>query len=766
MGVAAAAAVSCAAQTNRGELRLTVVDQSGAPLQASGEITCPAAQVKLAFRTDTEGRFTAKPLAFCAYRVTVGSSGFGSFAGTVNVRSEVPVEQHVTLGVAPVETAVTVQEKPDLLDTTSTASPARINSTTVREQASAQRSRDVLNLVASQPGWLLEANGVLHPRGSEYETQYVVNGLPLTDNRSPAFAPGLESSEIGTMAILTAGYPAEYGRKLGGVIEVTSPSTSNPGWHGDASLNGGSFGSVDGAASIGHSGTKTSWGLSGAGGRTDRFLDPPVLDNFTNSATTSNATARLEQSFSDKDRLNLQLRYGQSGFEVPNELVQQQAGQRQDRSSEEWQGQASWQHVLSPDAVLNVRGMARSLDVGLRANDLSTPILPFQDRSLTEEYVQAIVSKHAGRHEWKFGADGLFGSLNERFSYLITDPGNFDAETPLSFNFRGRGQDREQAAFVQDTIRAGRLTISAGLRFDHYRLRMDESAWSPRIGFAFNLPELGLVLGGSYDRAFQTPASANLLLSSSADVLQLNDHVVGLPVPPSRGNFYQVGFSKSLWLRARLTTEFFLRDIANLADDDLLLNTGLSFPISFASARIHGVETRLELPTWGRLSGYLNWSNMSGVGRLPVTGGLLLDDEAAALLASTDRFPITQDQRNTAHGRLRFEVTKRIWLAAATSYGSGLPAEFDDPDIAELEEQYGQPILSRVNFARGRVRPSFSLDLSAGAEIWHHESVNMRLQADAFNLTDHLNLINFDGLFSGTAIAAPRSWALRWRAEF
>ena len=34
------------------------------------------------------------------------------------------------------------------------------------------------------------------------------------------------------------------------------------------------------------------------------------------------------------------------------------------------------------------------------------------------------------------------------------------------------------------------------------------------------------------------------------------------------------------------------------------------------------------------------------------------------------------------------------------------------------------------------------------------------------NLTDRLNVIDFAGLFSGTALAAPRSFGLRLSADF
>ena len=88
------------------------------------------------------------------------------------------------------------------------------------------------NVVNTAPGWLLEANGILHPRGSEYQVQYVVDGLPITDNRSPSFAPELDADGVHSMSILTGGYPAEYGRKLGGVIEVVTAANPRQGLHG------------------------------------------------------------------------------------------------------------------------------------------------------------------------------------------------------------------------------------------------------------------------------------------------------------------------------------------------------------------------------------------------------------------------------------------------------------------------------------------------------------------------------------------------------
>jgi len=42
----------------------------------------------------------------------------------------------------------------------------------------------------------------------------------------------------------------------------------------------------------------------------------------------------------------------------------------------------------------------------------------------------------------------------------------------------------------------------------------------------------------------------------------------------------------------------------------------------------------------------------------------------------------------------------------------------------------------------------------------------VRVQIEVRNLTNRFDVINFAGLFSGTAIAAPRSAAVRLRYDF
>ena len=472
----------------------------------------------------------------------------------------------------------------------------------------------------------------------------------------------------------------------------------------------------------------------------------------------------FERALTDADRVGLIVRHGRAGFSVPNERVQQDAGQVQDRDAHETAGQLSYQHMFSAQ-VLDVRGLARDISAGLSSNPQSTPIAPHQNRGFRELYLKGTVAGHAGAHEWKAGVDGDFAAIREQFGYRVTDPAAFDPQMPRTFEFADRRRDREQALFVQDQFRVSAWTISAGLRWDRYDVLAEERAFSPRLGMAWSWPRAGLVARASYDRAFQTPAIENLLLASSPAVDALSDRVVRLPVPPSRGNFYEAGFSKRLFSSTRLDVTHFKRAMTDFADDDVLLNTGVSFPIALARADIEGTEIKLDVPHWRAFSGFVGYTHMRGVGRLPITGGLFIGDEVADALESTEEFPVTQDQRHTLRGRASYQLASRASIAVAVSYGSGLPVEFAG-DRGDAIAQYGERIVDRVDLAAGRVRPSLAVDASVGATLVKTATRSLRLQADALNLTNRLNVINFAGVFSGTALGPPRSVAVRLRAEF
>ena len=754
------------AQSNMGELRLKVTDPSGLGVKSAVELVSEANHYRQSLVTDEGGNLVVKRLPFGVYQLEIRHATFAPASQSIEIRSAAPTHQLVKLRLVPIETTVKVTATDTLIDPHSIGTVDQVGSETIADRVTSLPGRSLQDLVNSQPGWLYEGNAVLHPRGSEYQTQFVLDGIPLTDNRSPGYGPEIEADSVQSMSIYTAGIPAEFGRKMGGVIEVNSARDTRAGFHGQFILSGGSFDSAGGYAMLQYLSGKNTFGVSANGAMTDRYLSPPVVQNYTNNGTTGDFAGNYERDFTPSDRLSLMYRHELARFDIPNEQVQQAAGQRQDGDNYENIGLFSYQHVFSANTVGSLGGMVRDNSSGLSSNLLSTPIIAFQRNRFTEAYFKGTVSIHRGNQEWKIGAESDNIFLHEHFADVITDPSQFDPGTPTHFSFLGNRPDLEQSAFVQDLIRLGKWTVSAGIRWDHYQLIVNQNAVSPRLGISRYFAKGDVLIHAAYDRVFQTPSFENILLSSSPSVVVLNPNVLRLPVEPSHGNYYELGVTKGFLGKVSLDVNSYFRAVNNFADDDLLLNTPVGFPIAFRKARIYGTEGKVNMPQWGRFSGFVSYSYMVGSAYFPVTGGLFLGQEATnALTNLSGRFWVSQDQRNTVRTRFRYQISPRFWAALGADYGSGLPVDFDGTYEQALAE-YGQQVLDRVNLERGRVRPSLSVDASFGAYLWQKDNVAMRIQVDTQNLNNRLNLIDFAGLFSGNAIAPPRSFAIRLRTDF
>jgi hypothetical protein len=757
-------------QSNSGELRLKVTDPDGLPVRTTVQIVCEANQYRNTLATSDQGRLNIQRLPYGLYQLEIGQPGFAPISESVDIHSSIPIERTIQLLLSAVNQSVTVSADKTLINPDQAGAISQVGAEDIQDRLVSVPGRSLQDLVNSQPGWLYEGNAVLHPRGSEYQTQFVVDGIPLTDNRSPSFGPPMDVDDVQSLSIYTAGFPAEFGRKMGGVVEVNTLQDSQPGFHGQLALSGGSFDSASIAGHGQYSWGKNTFGASASGAMTDHYLNPVVIQNYSNTGTLGVFSANYERDLTPNDRVRFIISHEFSRYDIPNEQVQQAAGQIQTADNVETMGIASYAHTFSPNAVSDFRVMARNNSLGFDSNPESTPIEVFQQNYFNEVYFRGTTTISHGRHEWKFGFESDNTFLNENFRYHITDQGQFDGGTAPDFAFQGNRPDLEQSAFVQDQIRLKNWTINAGLRWDHYQLFLNRQALDPRISISRYFPGIDLLVHVSYDRVFQTPSSENILLSSSPSVEAINPINSLKLVEPSEGNYYEAGLTKVFYGKVKLDANYFRRNVANYADDDQIENTTISFPIAFEKAIIYGAEGKLELTDWHRFSGFLSYSYEVGNAWYPVTGGLFLGDDAQGIPTS-GHFPDSQDQRNTVRGRLRYQVKPRFWIAGGIQYDTGLPFEFECSEpisqcIADEVQTYGQAVVDRVNFARGRIYPAFQVNASAGADVYKTDRMKMSFQIDGQNLSNVVNVIDFGGLFSGNAIGPSRSVAMRLTTNF
>ena len=795
-------------QSDTGELRLTVTDPSGQAVRTSVQLVSEANQYRSRFTTDIRGGLDARRLPYGIYQIQIQAPSFAPVSDSVAIRSALPVDRTIQLKVAPVSQSITVRGAGTLIDPYRAGAVNEMGLQTIQNRLTALPGRSIQELVNSEPGWLYEGNAVLHPRGAEYQTQFVVDGIPLTDNRSPGFGPEIEADHLQSMSVYTAGIPAEYGLKMGGVVVVHTLRNEDPGFHGQLTLFGGSYatGGID--TQDQYTWKKNTLGVSASVDMTDHYLNPVVPQNYTNNGTVGSFALSYERQFTPKDRLTMITRHELARYAIPNELVQQNGaylpsagndtgcpllpasevpndcvfvpgGQLQTRDNFETMGTVSYEHIFSSNALGALRGMARDNSLDFHSNPASWPVLVTQHNDFKEIYFNGSVTIDHRHQEWKTGFESDAKFLNEDLSYLIPDCADpSDPQCPInlgtldaaatSFAFTGSRPDLEQSVYLQDAIQLGNWSIDAGLRWDHYQLLVNENAFSPRVAISRFFPSVGIKLHGSYDRIFQTPSLENILLSSSpaAQALDTTVPIVQLPVDASHGSYYELGFTNALFRKLRLDTNMFRRDVNNYADDSQILSTGVSFPIAFDKAVLYGAEAKLEVQQWGRISGFASYSYIVGNVWNPVTGGLFLGGAAFdATSRLTGHSPDSQDQRNTARDRIQYQINPRVWLAAGSNYNSGLP--FDaNLTTQQYAAEYGEVVVSHLNFDRGRIHPYFTQNVSLNTDLYQRDNLSMRLQADGENLGNTLELIDFGGLFSGNAVGPGRQYTLRLVATF
>ena len=115
--------------------------------------------------------------------------------------------------------------------------------------------------------------------------------------------------------------------------------------------------------------------------------------------------------------------------------------------------------------------------------------------------------------------------------------------------------------------------------------------------------------------------------------------------------------------------------------------------------------------------------------------------------------------------RIRYQIASRLWIAVGSDYNSGLPFQ---PDLTpqQYATEYGQVVINHLNFNRGRISPYLTENASLGVDLYKHEKRSVRLQADAQNLSNKLEVIDFGGLFSGNAIGPSRQYTFRLVTTF
>jgi hypothetical protein len=643
-------------------------------------------------------------------------------------------------------------------------------------------------IVTSAPGMTRGHDDFVHIRGHEVALNPFINGVSFWENPHVVFSPGLGADYIQSVNVMTGGFPAEYGNRFGGVLDVVTKSGFTTDNHGSITAGLGTALRNNLGFEFGGYTRRFAYYLNAAGFESARFLSPPERNALHDAGRGARAFAQLDFAADAHNTVRLVLMGDGANFELPKTLLDAQwrPSFNNFQRTRSQTSILSWDHVPSADTVVHTAFYQRFSRVRMLPNADPYGAKLDAERTLGTYGVRSDWSRFSGRHSLKGGVDLVLLRPDERFNYLsqpwidfthlpainqnhihFRGP-NVGAGIPRPVGFEQQKSGGQISVYLQDKFRITRgMSVDAGLRYDRHSLAISDSHFSPRLNLAYEFRS-GTVLHGSYNHFFVPPPVENVLASSAGLTRFISE--IARPLPPLRPiveNQFELGVIQPVARRMRVGLTSYYRISDNPVHTVLFPDSRFYAYANFDKGKAYGMEVRLDTPlirTVG-LSGYLNYA----LGRVwfynPVTAGFITEAEH---INDNNRFLAPMDQTHTLTSGFTYQNRRtRLWTSMAFEYGSGTPGSHGSADhghdAGEADHEHA-PVPGGCGV---RCPEHFTQNLSVGWDaIQNHEQPRLTFQFNIENLTDNVYLISKESTFTQGQYSIPRLFSGSLRIRF
>src|SRR5437016_1182644 len=691
---------------NAGTIEGTVLDPSGAAVVKAGvTIHNAVTGYRQATTTGSDGTFRFSNIPPNPYHLEVTAPGFAVFAQDVSIRSAVPIQVNAKLSLAGAQTSVTVEGAgADMLEVDPSAH-TDADRTLINKLPTFDPAGGLAQAITYASGGVVaDANGLFHPVGDHSQTSFVIDGQPISDQQSKVFSTQLPSSAIQSMEIVSGTPDAEFGDKTSLVANITTRSGLQAGHvFGNLDATYGSFGSPGGSAGLGFGNAKIGNFLALDGIRSGRFLDTPEFTAFHDKGNSQTIFDRFDYQPDTSNVIHLNLFVARNWIQIPN--TYDTLDQDQHQRVMTWSFAPGFQHTIGPHALWTINPYVRKDNFhyyGSRDPFADSPSTQSQARALLNWGVKSDVAVSKGRHDLKIGIDLKQTRLQENFGFGVTDetfnpvcldksgnpagpptltnPANcaksglapnpdfsagllpFDLTRGGSlFGFHAASNVNQYAFYVQDAIKAGNFLFKLGFRGEHYDGPASDNGFQPRAGIAYNVKKTGTVLRIAYARTLETPFNENLLLSSLTGAGGLAQGVFGsdaVAIRPGHRNQFNAGLQQALGRYLLLDADYFWKYTHSAYDYSVLLNTTITFPISWHNSKLDGVTGRLSTTNLRGFQAYWTFGHTRARYFPPEVGGLITQGSPLA----GGVFRIDHDQAFQSTTVLRYQHKTKEWV--------------------------------------------------------------------------------------------------------
>ena len=710
---------------------------AGATVKLQSDLLTPERETT----TNTDGHFSFG--GFSPGRYTVIAKADRFYAEQVTLVLAPRGAQQIAFELSPVAAVheqVTVRAGTKLLDETQASTLKTIGREEINALPQARRTQltDIITPFVSSA--VASHDNLVHLRGNELSLNTFINGVSFFDNPHQLFTPGLGTEVIQSVNVITGGFPAEFGNRFGGILDVVTRSGFDVRNHGSVTIGAGTYLRSNASFDYGGHTTKLGYFVNAEAFQSDRFLNTAEPTRFHDRGKGSRAFASFDYRPDGNDAFKLLLVGGGTNFELPNTTEDELRKRDFFQRNREQTAILQWEHTFSTKSALSTSFYERLASA--RLVPTSDP-LSIQASGLRNDITAGAKSDYSlfasPRHQIKAGVDLMLLRLREDSSF---DPRENEIEIE-PFVFRGRKTGGQASFYFQDQVKLFRnLSANLGLRYDQYSVVTSGQQLSPRVNLAYSLQGGHTVLHFAYNRFFSPPPIENILLSAA----------LGFKAQPpriSRSNHFEAGVSRSFLERLVVRLTGYWRSDKNSFETTELANVRIFAPTSFARGKAYGFEFSAEMSEIKRLglSGYLRYTAQRVFQIGPVVGGFTVE-----AVEPGERNPAAFDQIHTGVSGLTWrEDRSGLWASAAMEYGSGTPAS--------LRNAAGET-------AQVRLPEHLVANFYVGVDLFRKERFGLGLQASVENATDRVFQIAKESEFTPIQFSSPRFLSASVRVRF
>src|SRR3974377_216478 len=546
------------------------------------------------------------------------------------------------------------------------------------------------------------ASGEIHVRNEHANVQYRINGIILPDGIS-GFGRVLDTSFVGSLALITGALPAQFGLRTAGVIDIQTKSGKSLEQGGSVGVYGGSFDtltpSVEYGVVIGTQefffpgrGFTSNLGIENPTGSYSAIHDRTLQGNFFSyTSTVLDPQTRVSTIFGNST----------SHFQIPNNPGQSfccgitSAYGVSDFSSSNLNENQNEQNTFG---VVALQKSVNGFDVQLAA------FSRYSSLHFIPDPVGDLLFKRVASDVYRRGfANGLQGDgayrLNDahtlRAGFTVTgestlvsniatvepldSEGNaIDAPFPITDNNSKFGWIA--GIYLQDEWRiTNQLTVNFGLRFDQMWQYVNANQFSPRFNLVYK-PFDGTTFHAGYARYFTPPPQAIAAptnIAATANTTAQPENFLQNPVLPERSHYFDARVVQKIPPNLQVGIDAYYKIAQDLLDDGQFGQALILSGFNYESAYNAGVELSATYKD-GNFSAYGNLVWARQMAKNVVSNQYLFSNDDLAYIANnyiyTDH---AQTWTASAGASYLWQGTR---FTASMVYGSGLRSGFANTD--------------------------------------------------------------------------------------